>query len=303
MKLKRFLPSCAKREAGTTLIELMVAIGLSALIALMIVSVALANRTMYQRDVGRTQINQSIRSALDMIGNEVRQAGERLPSTFPAIQLVDNGTTTSDQLIIRRNLLDDSLVGCQNIAASVLITSIALSRSASVGVPCTYPNQRGKMGSWGIYAATLPAAPQAYLFNQSTRAGEFVQLTGSPTTDSGTLIRLNFNGMLPGSAYVAEATSVYIINQWSFGVAGGLLQITENNDAANRKNVVDQITNFQVQLLMQDGTTLTALAATGSWTSIAAVRVTITASETQSGGRVITRSLSSDFFPRNILST
>ena len=92
-----------------TLMEFMVAIGLSALIALMIVSVALANRNIYQRDIVRTRVNQNVRAALELIGAEVRQAGERLPASFPAIQLTDGGTTTPDTLILRRNLLDDAL--------------------------------------------------------------------------------------------------------------------------------------------------------------------------------------------------
>jgi hypothetical protein len=96
---------------------------------------------------------------------------------------------------------------------------------------------------------------------------------------------------------------LYILNQWQLGVNSGVLRIVENNESATPQNVVDQITNFQVQLVMQDGSIVDSLAATGSWTSIQAVRVTITGQETNAQGQVLTRTLSSDFFPRNILST
>ncbi len=283
--------------------EFMVAIGLSALIALMIVSVALANRNIYQRDIVRTRVNQNVRAALELIGAEVRQAGERLPASFPAIQLTDGGSTTPDTLVLRRNLLDDALFGCGDLAAGAVTTSIPLSRNGAVQSACIYANQLGKMNSWASYITALGASPKVYVFNQTTRAGEFMQLTGSPTTNTGTVIRLNITGITPANSYVAEATWLYILNQWQLGVNSGVLRIVENNESATPQNVVDQITNFQVQLVMQDGSIVDSLAATGSWTSIQAVRVTITGEETNAQGQVLTRTLSSDFFPRNILST
>lgn len=302
MKPRRFLLTCANAQVGMTLVEFMVAMGLSALIAIMIVSVALANRTMYQRDIVRTRVNQNVRAALDLIGNEVRQAGERLPSSFPAIELIDHGSATPDQLILRRNLVDDALFGCEDIAASVTRNSIALSRTSPTGSACLYANQRSKMDAWVTYVAVPNTPRKFYVFNSTTHAGEFLQLSSSPTTDTGSLIRLNISAISPTNSYVKEATWMYILNQWSFGVANEVLQITENADTANPKNVVDQISNFQVQLVMNDGTTVDSLSSTGAWTNVLAVRVTITGTETVQG-RTVSRSLSSEFFPRNILST
>ncbi len=302
MKPKQFLPSFASRDAGMTLVEFMVAMGLSALIALMIVSVALANRTMYQRDIVRTRVNQNVRAALDLIGNEIRQAGERLPSSFPAIELIDNGADVSDQLILRRNLLDDALFGCEDIAASSTRSSVALSRVTPTGSACLYANQRGKMDAWVAYVSAPDASQKFYVFNSTTRAGEFMQLTGTPTTDTGTEIRFNILPLSPTNSYVSEATWLYILNQWSFGVSNEVLQIIENADTINPQNVVDQISNFQVQLLMNDGSTVDSLTAAGAWTNILAVRVSITGTQTTQG-RTVSRTLSSDFFPRNVLST
>ena len=93
---------------GVTLVELLLAITIGTFILTVILTITLANRNLYNADETRTQVNQNLRSAMAIVGNDVRIAGERLsPRTnvgLPAVEVV-GGT----QLIMRRNLLDDTL--------------------------------------------------------------------------------------------------------------------------------------------------------------------------------------------------
>ena len=98
--------SCAD---GYTLIELLVALAVASALLGATLAVAMSSRESYTTDQNRTRTNQNLRAALDLVGIEIRQSGERLPSDFPALEIVDGAEGAPDRLILRRNLLDEVL--------------------------------------------------------------------------------------------------------------------------------------------------------------------------------------------------
>ncbi|WP_244340512.1 PilW family protein [Thermus thermophilus] len=86
--------------------ELLVALGIGGLLLGLLLSTTLGNRRLYVLDRDRTAVNQNLRAVLDILAADIRQAGERLPGDFPAVE-VRNGN-----LILRRNLLDMVLTVC-----------------------------------------------------------------------------------------------------------------------------------------------------------------------------------------------
>ena len=93
----------ASGSAGVTLIEMLVSMTIMLTAGAIAFSVAFGARRLYDADSARMDLNQSLRSATDMITTEIRQAGESLPPDFPAVELVNNAG--GDRLILRKALI------------------------------------------------------------------------------------------------------------------------------------------------------------------------------------------------------
>ena len=79
------------------------------------------------------------------------------------------------------------------------------------------------------------------------------------------------------------------------------LQLINSGDDQNFFNLTNNVSDFQVNIHMQDGTIKTAFSNTDQWTDIKSIEMFITTSYTH-GGETETNTWSSQFFPRNILS-
>ena len=80
-------PSFRGSADGFSLFELLVAMMVTGVIAGATLSIALSSHGMFETDRHRTTINQNLRAGLDMVGIDVRQAGERLPFDAPAVDI------------------------------------------------------------------------------------------------------------------------------------------------------------------------------------------------------------------------
>ena len=285
-----------------TIIELLVASSMGLMLMGFIVRLALTNRDIYQGDIGRTRLNQNLRSALDIISADIREAGERFPGGFPAVQITNGSGANPDELYLRRNLLDEVLVSCTNITAGTTTASINLSAAGATIPACVFPSQNTNLTSWNTYRTNNGGSITAYVFNQVTKAGEFITFSGG--TNNGSLIQVTRGGTgwTWTNSYPAQQTSIYVIEDWRFRVSGGFLQLIVNGDTANPKNVIDQVTAFQVRAFMQDGTVQNTFATSDLWANLSGIEVTISGQDRVPGKKLSTRTLSAKFFPRNVLS-
>lgn len=126
-----------KQTQGFTLIELLVAAIVSS--AILGVSLALINTQRHQflSDQNRSQANQNLRAAIDLIGADIKIAGELLDGSqnLPVIQLldgtgVDGATNEHDRLILQRKLIAASLTTCADISASSSTRDIVVATKA-----------------------------------------------------------------------------------------------------------------------------------------------------------------------------
>jgi len=101
--------------------------------------------------------------------------------------------------------------------------------------------------------------------------------------------------------YNTGSSAIYILEEWLFRLNGDVLQLIIDGDDENALNVAFGLTDFQVTARMQDDTTLDSLGAADNWTSLKSLEVTL-AGEDSFAGETIEASLTSEFFPRNILS-
>lgn len=287
-----------------TIIELMVASVVGLLLIAMTMGVTLANQNIYELDLARTRLNQNLRGAVEMMGVDIRQAGERLPAGFPAIEIVDGASGAPDELIVRRNVLDAVLTVCEDIAAGSSDSKIFLSSSTLGASPaCVYGAQSSSFTDWSNYRSENGGTARVYIYNLATGNGEF--LTYSAETDSGSTLYVEQSTGTYSNDYDAENSAVYALEEWRYRLdtlgSGDILQVIRNNDTANPMNVVFGLENIQVQAIMQDGTILTTFNAANDWSDLESVQIEANGIE-RSGKQEVEARIISRFFPRNILS-
>jgi hypothetical protein len=133
--------SKTRNAQGFTLLELVVAAG----VTLTILSASLGLLTEQRRwvlgDQIRATANDNLRLASDLIGQDIKQAGERLSSNtqLPSISIVAGSSGTPSTLVLQRQLLTETLPVCQSIAAGSTTATIDVAvLNGSAIANCTY---------------------------------------------------------------------------------------------------------------------------------------------------------------------
>ena len=296
MKSIRYIHACDK---GFTVTELVVVSFLGLLMLALTMSATLSNRRLYKYDLVRTKVNQNLRSALDIIGIDVREAGENLPSTFPAIEVINGSSGAPDQLIIRRNLLDESFNFCQAIAASSNNTQIIVADNSLTTQGCDKTSNATAYTNWSAYRTAHNGAVDAYAYDRVAHLGEFIRFTAE--VNNSTQYQITKSAGTWAHGYAVGSANLYVLEEWKYRISNNTLQIIVNQDTANTLDVVDNVNDFQVTARLQNGTTQNAFSVTDSWSSLESLEVSITGRDTYAKSNV-QRTLTSRFFPRNILS-
>lgn len=288
-----------------TLVELLVAGMLGLMLIAMTMGATLANQRIYELDLGRTRLNQNIRSALDIVGSDIRQSGERLPMGFPAIEVINGSDGAPDEIILRRNLADEVMVLCQAITSGTSVSTLYLTSGAAGASPaCVYGGQSTAYNTWSDFRTAEGGTTDAYIFDFATDQGEFLEVTGE--ADSGSSMYLQITTKSFENDYAVDTTAIYLISQWHYsldtlGSQTDIMQVTENNHTDNPLNVIYGVSDFQVKVILNDDTELESFTAANNWTLIKALEVTISGRDKVRKHEVSTV-LSARFFPRNILS-
>lgn len=287
------------RSQGFTMMELLVASGLSLIMLSITVMTTMSIKKLYQRDMVRTSLNQTLRGTMELLGANVREAGENLSGTFPAVEIVDGASGSNDELIMRRNLLDEVLKVCVPITAGSSNTRVYFAVSGTES-GCTFADNTHNYDTWAAERSAQGGTLDAYIFNVSTKEGEFFPVTGE-TASGGTDYYLETTSGTWANDYPVGSSAVYLIEEWHFSVANELLQLVENGHTATPQNVADGITGFQLTAGLDDGSVLQSFTDTDDWTELAFVEISMTASGSLFG-EPYQRTLSSRYYPRNILS-
>ncbi len=174
---------------GITMVELLISMFIASIVVGLAFTVMLFDRKLYAQDQVRTTVNQNLRSAMDMIGPDIKQAGERLPANFPAIEL--NTVSGQQVLTIRRSLSSTALPVCQPTTGTapaltagsntqVIVVSYYISAALGpnqnckvVGASTTQLNWPGNLIEWQNIRCGPTAAPgcigkaTAYIYNSA----------------------------------------------------------------------------------------------------------------------------------------
>ncbi|MBX7145463.1 MAG: prepilin-type N-terminal cleavage/methylation domain-containing protein [Oligoflexia bacterium] len=294
--LKQFLHGYDK---GFTLTELLVVSFLGLSMLALTLSTTASNRRLYKHDLIRTKINQNLRVGLDILGIDIREAGENLPPTFPAVELINGAGSAPDELIVRRNLLDEVFNVCQAITALSTNTNITVADNTLTTPGCDKTSNATGFSNWQAHRTAHSGSVKAYIFDRVAHVGEFFDYIGEQSTSNAYTIN-----RAPGTwahSFPVSSSSIYVLEEWRYRLQNGVVQIISNQDTANPLDVVDGVSGFQVTAYMQDSSTKTSFGVTDTWTQIRALDISITG-QASFEGQNMSKTVSAQFFPRNILS-
>ena len=312
-------------DTGFSLPELLVSLLISGSVIGVAFTIAFFNRNIFLRDTSRTDVNQNLRAGIDLVGTDIRQAGERLPEDFPAVILNPNGDDGGPDRLIVYSALDDVVL---NVCLDVIAGG-----NADVGISdpdqdplnildprCLATNVVGDaIAAWRDIRVENGGVIDAYIYDPVTFEGEFFQFDAEDTVNH-TISRSG--GGWDNSYPAANQPRLYLLQQREFFLGsfdappgdceteGTVLTMVINDDCDNRRfGLTNDIDDFQVQICRQltdtcDDSFERDLAAGRDvgWSDISSVSITISGSASFGANRNIERTVSSQFLPRNILS-
>ncbi|ANM30735.1 hypothetical protein ABI59_15830 [Acidobacteria bacterium Mor1] len=302
-KPRRSTPNSS--SSGFSLVELLVAMVILLLIMAAGLTISMSSRTTLRSDQNRTTLNQNLRSGMDLVGIDIRQAGERLPADVPALEIRDGASGAADTLVVRRNLADDVLPVCVDIASgsSTAEVTIALTTGTiPAGCdPVADTNTDGwadNLGNWRAERIAAGGTMTAYIYNPTTRLGEFFEFDGEDA--AAYHLDRSSSGTWTNDYLASDSARVYVMEEREFSLSGGILEM-DINGSGSPFSLVDDVVDFQLRAIFQDGTIQTALAAADDWSNLEAIEVNLSGRSTFMD-RTMDRALSSRYFPRNVLS-
>jgi type IV pilus assembly protein PilW len=214
IRSKQFTPDCNK---GFTLLELLIALVIASIILGASLLFIVDQRKLFVEDQSRTQVNQNLRAALDLIGTDIKQTGELLAkdTRLPVVQVINSGASgTPDQLVLQRKPYDlTELPVCSTVSGSTSTIDVSFNPANAV---CPFSDGNGNsfpdnLDQWQTTRCskdgntTCDRAPNAtndscveqggtdneclwaYIYNPSTQQGEFFlyayedSVSGTPT--------------------------------------------------------------------------------------------------------------------------
>lgn len=299
---KPYTRGCSR---GFSLIELLLAMGITSVVLGAILAITLSSREILETDQNRTSLNQNLRGGMDLMGVDIRQAGERLPGDVPALELLNGASGAPDSIVIRRNMIDVVLPVCKEIKAGSNADSIfvAWKNGKIEGCePVLDNNGDGwpdDLEAWREYRLANGGSVLAYIYNPTSSEGEFFVYDAE---DKSTFHIHKANGDPWNVDYhVDEQPRVYILEQREFRVANNRLQCVINGDTSQPLNLASDITDLQGRGFYLDGTILDAIGPGNPWADLQSVEVRLSG-QRDFNQRSMQRSVISRFFPRNVLT-
>jgi len=301
-------------DEGLTLIELLVSIVIAAIVLSLAFSMTLYNRKLYLEDEARTNVNQNLRAAMDLVGTDIKQAGERITdSNFPVVEV-----TGGSQLILRRRLDLPILRVCEALLSGSN-NAVFIAKTTSPPQGCApLPDSNGdgwpdNLEAWRNYRCSRDGTPncqgnvqeqvRAYIYNGNGEGQYFTYVGEDRTTFQIQTIATN----IWTRAY-STSSSIYLLEERKFSLsADGVLQLVI--DQGPPQNLVNQLSSFQVKAFIppisptDDGGRANFTAPGANWRQVRYIQLDLTAqSPTQILLKPRNLTASGQFFPRNILS-
>lgn len=165
IRRRNLLPT--QKNSGFSLIELIVAMAVSSIIIVLASQALLQTQSSFSRDQRRVSANQKMSSVLELVGREIRQAGELITDPdFPTIQVVplSAGENAPVSLIIYR-AISTPISMCTTHADGAAVNRLFFAVNTATNLTC-------QVLPTGITAGNIfPTEQQEGWISQRTAAG------------------------------------------------------------------------------------------------------------------------------------
>ncbi|GGS39847.1 PilW family protein [Deinococcus knuensis] len=290
-------------RAGVTLTELLITMAVGVIIVTAVLNLVFGAQRLYQVDSARAAVNQNASVALNAMTNELRQAGERLPRDFPALEV--SGDSGEERIVMRRGVIDTVLPVCRSVKAGtgsvVFISMNGAAKGTAAPAGCAPSSSDAGFGAWTAYRAAHGGAAQAFLLDPVTGVGELFTYAGED--GSGQHVRRGAGQWL-NDYPVENSPRLYLIEQLAYQRREDTLTRQEGERPA--EPYLPGVTGFDVQPVVNvDGSDQVVTgafpAAPLSWKDLVRLDIVLAAQQ-RVGGRSAGRTFISSFIPRNVFS-
>jgi prepilin-type N-terminal cleavage/methylation domain-containing protein len=306
-------------RAGFSLVELLVAMAVMGIIGSLLIPLVLTSRQAVQADQIRVGVNQQLRSASDLLGADIRTAGERFPSRaalqLQPIEIVKGSGDDPDEIILRRNLWEGTLPLCQATLAGSTQNVVVSAPDPPDATWNAFPEcLQPYLGGWPRNVSEIRdlaneigegGVLRGYLWNQSLNDGagngEFFNFEIPSSSGDNNEIRRVGGGGWQFTHERVDQPRIYILEERRYRLRDDVLELVINGSTDSALRAVSGITALTAQYILDDDSVVDVLPADTSWRNIRGVSVRLTSSE-ERGREGTERTLASTFFPRNILS-
>jgi len=289
----------AVNERGITLVELMVAMTLNSFVFAMVLSAALSNRQLYLEDIVRVRIASNLRTSADIVSMNVKQVGENLSSSFPALTLENGVGTESDILTIRRGVLNEVLSLCQQAVSAS--SRLYVSYSASDEAACKDAAISSLHANFESFRSENSDNARLYIFDSVNQTGEFLDFESSGNSSA----EYYFDVSSLSQTYEPITSFIFVIEEFKFAHSdtNNSLVMYRDGNVDDPQSVAFSVDSLSVILKMKDGPDLHSLGSMDpkNWKDVELVNIELIGKE-EKFNKIITYSHNQDIFPRNIMS-
>lgn len=310
-------------RSGFTLVELLVTILIAGILLVIIAGVVDSSSKLTNKDLGQMNASQNAQGALDMILNDVRNAGENLDTTIgvSGLEISD----TNKEILIRKNITvaDRTLITRLPICA-VSGTTIQVNGTPPSGTStlCTYGDADANgdddnVQRWRtVFDAQPGVAQSAILYTPPTTTGGTGQVarvrintlgvrTGIGTTASPYRTYITLSASSPSGFTLANNSQVILVDERRYKVTNDNLVLALGGQTdAEAQIVAFGVTDLDLLAdLVNPTSTTTTIGLTGPWARIKTVQVKLLArTSDQTAKPVVTKQYTGTMYPRNVAS-
>jgi Tfp pilus assembly protein PilW len=240
----------SKKVLGFSLMELIIGMSITSLIAALASQALLQTQNSFTKDQQRLSNNQKTSSILEIIGREIRQAGELITDAgFPVIQVKPLTSTPGGpvSLIIYR-AFNDPLPICQTYPSGTAISGLLFAVNTTTNMPCRilatdtvntstslrligdWQNQRALANGQllGMVGSNRSFQPFVYNSDPAAVAGANSQnmTIGTPLFTPSTTISLN----------AGTSDNAYLVTKKEYLICGNNLMVRINSQVESSVN-------------------------------------------------------------------
>lgn len=301
-----------RRHAGSTLIELMIALAIGLFITAAAISVMLGNRQTYDTTEGLSRIQESARVAFELMARDIREAG--LNSCGGARQFVNVLTNASSLWWTQWN------DGIRGYGTTTAFAGAAFGSAAGQRVSGTAALQIMRSGSQPLTVAVHDTGTQTFTVspaNDALAAGDLAIVCNfsqaslfQVSAADGTTVRHEMGGTpgncsrglgfanppdcsTSGQTYRYEANAVLMRLEslaWYVGNTGrssttarSLFRVAPRNEGGTlsliAEEVLDGVVDLQLDYLLEGGTAYVDASAVSDWSTVTGVRMRLVIEE------------------------